>query len=151
MMEATATLESTAVHALNDLLKDCLAARDTYAIAIRRIERRHDEAAIALRVMHQDHADNARKLQKEVLALGGDPEEHTGASGMVAKAVEGVASFLGDASGLRALHEGEERCLTDAKKALPELEGSARAFVETMLIPRLGKHTELLDTLIARA
>ncbi|HKC25768.1 MAG TPA: DUF2383 domain-containing protein [Thermoanaerobaculia bacterium] len=151
MMETTATLESTAVHVLNDLLKDCLAARETYAVAIRRIERRHDEAAIALRVMHQDHAENARKLQKEVLALGGDPEEHTGASGMVAKAVEGVASFLGDASGLRALREGEERCLSDARKAMPELEGSARTFLEMTLIPRLGKHVELLDTLIARA
>lgn len=145
---STATLESTAVDTLNDLLKSCLAASETYGVAINSIERRHDEASIALRVLQHDHAENAHVLQKAILALGGDPEHGPGASGFLSKAKEGVASLLGDESAIRALKDAEERCLANARSAAKDVDGSAREVLETMVIPRLAQHVTLLDGLI---
>jgi hypothetical protein len=145
----TATLEATTVEALEDLLKACRAAKETYDIAIRRIERRHDEAAIALRVLEQDHAENVHKVQKMLLSLGGDPVQ--AGAGRMEKAVEGVASLLGDGPALRPLMEEERRCLAAARRAETALEEGSKELLEIHMIPRLEKHIELLESLSERA
>jgi len=147
----TETLEATGVTPLNDLLKACLAAQETYGVAIRRIEKRHDQAAIALRVLQQDHSENVHKIQKLILSLGGDPKVLAAPTALVTRAMEGVVSLFGDVSALRPLRDEEERCLEAARRAEPFLDDSPRSLLEMHLIPRLEKHVELLDALMSRS
>jgi hypothetical protein len=147
----TTTLTSNMVETLNGLLKTSLAAGKTYTIAIHKIERDRDREAIALRVIQRNHEENAGKLRAEIRRQGGDPEDKTGAFGVFSKAVEGVASLFGDSSAVRALREEEERALSQARRALGDLEGSARSLVSDVLIPSVTQHIELLEAVLSPA
>jgi hypothetical protein len=144
----TTTLTSNMVETLNGLLKTAMTAGKTYTIAIHKIERDRDREAIALRVIQRNHEENAGKLRAEIRRQGGDPEDKTGALGVFSKALEGVASLFGDSSAVRALREEEERALSQARRALGELEGSARSLVSDVLIPSVTQHIELLEAVL---
>ena len=115
----TTTLEATTVEAIEELLQACVAAKEAYDIAIRGIESRHDSAAIALRVLESDHAENVHKVQKMALAHGVDVSSTSVRP--LTRVVEGVVSMFGDAAALRALEPVERRCLDAATKAADAL------------------------------
>lgn len=143
-----ATLASSAVPVLNALLRTLRAAVDTYSKAIRHIERHRDRAAIALRVLHDDHLDMVEQVREEIRRRGGNPDGAPGAWGLWAKSVEGVASLFGDVAAVRALRESEEHGLQIARRALRKVDARAQGFLENAVIPSLDRHLELLTGIV---
>ena len=143
------TIDAAAVEALDELLQASLAAKESYDIAIRGVEARHDQASIALRVLESDHTENVHKVQKMVLAAGGTPTVTSGRP--MTRVVEGVVSMLGDNATIRSLEPVERRCLNAARRAAEEVDGDAKALLIDSIIPRLQKHAQLVGTLIENA
>jgi hypothetical protein len=144
-----ATLEATTIEAIEELLDSCLAAKEAYEIAIRGIEGRHESAAIALRVLESDHAENVHKVQKMAIAHGADVSRTNVRP--LTRVVEGVVSMFGDAATLRALEPVERRCLDAARKAADVLDGDAQSILRNSIVPRLEKHAQLVRTLVENA
>ena len=138
-----------AIDQLNSMLRGEISAVETYTQASRKIEGERAGDASLLREIEQEHGRNAQLIREEVKRLGGEADNASGAWGVWAKAVESIATLLGDAATLKALKEGEEHGLRDYKDALPKLDGASRELVERRLIPAQSRHITLLDELIA--
>jgi len=148
MATETATADKTTTDQLNSLLRGEISAVETYTQASRKIEGERAGDAALLRQIEQEHGRNAQFRREAVKRLGGEADNASGVWGVWAKAVEAIATLLGDAATLKALKEGEEHGLRDYKDALEKLDGTARELVERLLIPAQMRHIALLDELI---
>jgi len=140
-----------AIDQLNSLLRGEISAVETYTQALHKIEDDRAGDAALLREIEIEHGKNAQLLREEVRKLGGEADNASGAWGVWAKTVEGVATLFGDPVALKALKEGEEHGLKDYKDALEKLEGTSRDLVERLLIPAQHRHITLLDELISKS
>lgn len=139
---------------LNALLRDELAAIDTYRHAIERIRETHghDPRFGRLTDMLHDHELAASKLRELVHRLGGTAVRDAGPWGTWANTVLGAASLLGDKAALRALREGEESGVKDYRAALTEVTAVTTPDVLDVYawnLSREEEHVRQLDRLIA--
>lgn len=138
------------VEQLNSLLRGEISAVETYEQAIRKVGEDHVRDAAELRAIAREHGQNAQALREEIRRLGGDPEDSSGAWGVYAKTIEGVATLFGDASALKALKEGEEHGLKDYREALDDVDESSRPLITEVFLPAQQRHIAILDAMIEK-
>ena len=141
---------------LNELLRDELAAIETYRHAIDRNRKAHgqDVRFQQLTDMMHDHEQAAARLRDLVQRMGGTAVSSAGPWGTWANAVLGAASLLGDKAALRALKEGEESGVKDYRAALQEVTTLTTAEVLDVCALNLSReqeHVRQLDRLIVAA
>jgi bacterioferritin (cytochrome b1) len=139
---------------LNELLRDELAAIETYRHAIERVRKTHghDPRFEKLTDMLRDHELAASKLRELVHRLGGTAANDPGPWGTWANTVLNAASLLGDKAALRALREGEESGVKDYRAALKEVTAVTTPEVLDVYawnLSREEEHVRQLDRLIA--
>lgn len=130
----TQTTNKDDVKALNSFLRGEISAVETYDQALESVD--HDTAKQILATNRASHAERVAILRDEIIRLGGDPEDGSGAWGAFAKAVEGGAKIFGDSPAVAALEEGEDHGLADYKRDLDKLSPEVKSFVTTQLIPK---------------
>ena len=122
-----------AVDHLNSFLRGELSAVETYRQALQKLDGFSHRAT--LEQCARSHEQRVRLLTEEVRRLGGTPSTGSGPWGAFAKLVEGGAQIFGDKAAIAALEEGEDHGKADYRKDLKDLDGEARLFVESRVIP----------------
>ncbi len=144
----------TNIHTLDKLLKDELAATETYQQVLDKLK---EDAALGeseyLMPIYEDHKYAVSSLQAEIRQLGEMPCEVSGAWGTWAEIVQGGANMLGKKAALKALKAGEKSGADDYEEALqdPELPSDVRSLIETKLLSAQRSHIRTLDRLLDAA
>lgn len=134
---------------LSSLIKDELAAAETYRQALETV--RGPEAE-ALRRFETEHEDAARILRDRLAAVGVEPPEGTGLWGAWARAIEGSERFFDERAVLKILKLGEERGAADYQEALrdPALGDAVKELISGELLPNARARAEAMGKLVAR-
>ncbi|MDO8846362.1 DUF2383 domain-containing protein [Methylicorpusculum sp.] len=142
------------IEAINKLLKDELAATETYQQALNKLK---EDVSLGeaeqLMPIYEDHIVAVASLQTQSRDHGGTADEDAGAWGTWAKLLLGGATILGQQSVLKALHEGEKSGVEDYEEALKDTQLAAdlRSLIETKLLPAQKAHVRTLDLLLDAA
>jgi uncharacterized protein (TIGR02284 family) len=144
------TTVTKGVDQLNSLLRGEISAVETYDMAIRKVGDEHATEAAQLRAIAQEHGAHAQTLREEILRIGGEADDASGAWGAYAKTIEGVATLFGDASALKALKEGEEHGLKDYREAVEDVDSPAGEIITGVLIPAQQRHITTIDGMLQR-
>ena len=83
--------------------------------------------------------------------LGGSPPDSSGAWGIFAKAVEGLASVIGEKAAVAAQEEGEDHGLNEYRSRLSELDADTQDFIVARVLPSQTETHAILRTLKASA
>ena len=143
------TIPQGCIDACNRLLRGELSAVETYRQTIGKFE--GDPAVTALRQIQTEHEYAAELLKNNVLEMGGEPSADSGAWGVFAQTVQGVAKAFGESSALKGLQQGEEHGLDDYEDALEDddvLPG-CKELIRAELMPRTRQHIASLQSLEA--
>jgi hypothetical protein len=120
---------------LNKFLRGELSAVETYRQAIERL----NASAFAADLMEnkRSHEQRVEMLRNQILRLGGQCAEDSGAWGSFAKLVEGGAKLFGEKAAISALEEGEDHGLKLYRNNsdIAKLDLATRDFVERSLLP----------------
>lgn len=119
---------------LNGLLKGELAACETYAQAMSKVED-SPELFTTLTNCRMSHESRCRKLSQRIIELGGEPVTSSGAWGAFAKFIEGGAKIFGDKTAIAALEEGEDKGLQDYNDAILRCTGTTAQLLQLDLMP----------------
>lgn len=133
------------IEKLNSFLRGERSAVETYDQAIEKLE---DEPAIQqrLRSLRDSHSARVVELSDRIRALGGQPDETSGAWGGFANLVEGGAKLFGKSAAIAALEEGEDhgkRLYAD----LDELSEPVKEFMRSRIIPEQRRTHDTLSAL----
>jgi uncharacterized protein (TIGR02284 family) len=145
-METNLERNTDTTRSLNSLLRGEISACETYRQAIAKVG---DEPNLrtALQECLSSHESRVQLLREHIIQLGGKPAEGSGVWGAFAKLVEGGAKAFGDKAAIAALEEGEDKGLRDYREELDKLDGTARSFVETQLLPAQERSHRVLSSL----
>lgn len=142
------------IETIDKLLKDELAATETYQQALDKLRK---DAALGeseyLMPIYEEHKDAVSSLQAQIRQLGGTPSESSGAWGSWVEIVQGGANLLGKKTALKVLQEGEKNGAEDYENVLKDtdLPSNIRSLVETKLLPAQQAHIRTLDRLLDAA
>ncbi len=142
------------IKTVEKLLKDELAATETYQLALAKLR---EEVALGeaeyLMPIYEDHKEAVSSLQAGIRQLGETPSEDSGAWGAWAEIVQEGANILGKKTALRVLQEGEKNGADDYEEALEDIELpiTIRSLIETKLLPAQQAHIRTLDRLLEGA
>jgi uncharacterized protein (TIGR02284 family) len=139
------------IEKINKLLKDELAATETYQQALDLLRTVVDMSeSDHLLPIYENHKETVTHLQDQIRQLGGTPVEDSGAWGIWAKIVLGGANILGKEAVLKALQEGEINGVEDYKKVLEDIDlpPEIRALIDTKLLPTQKEHIKTLERLL---
>jgi len=138
---------SECIDVCNRLLRGELSAAETYRQTISKFE--GDPAVTTLRQILSDHEFAAELLRNNVLEMGGEPSTDSGAWGVFANTVQGVAKVFGESSALKGLQQGEEHGLDDYEDALEDddVMASCKDMIRADLMPRTRQHIASLQEL----
>jgi hypothetical protein len=133
---------------LNGLLRTELAAIETYHLALRKVRRQ--PCAAELHALETEHRSAAEALRQSVRRRAGRPARSSGAWGTWARIVEGTAQLFGNVAALRALRDGEVRCIAHYEGALAgeDIDQPARTLIASELLPAARARLTTLDRLI---
>lgn len=122
MHERTEPSEASELRAL---LRGELAAVETYGQAIERVK---DDPALrtTLQQCQVSHQKRCTRLERELQAIGLEPDQNSGVWGSFAKFIEGSASWIGPTAALAALEEGELHGLRSYQDTIEGRDASAR-------------------------
>jgi hypothetical protein len=120
---------------LNKFLRGELSAVETYRQALERLSA--STFAPELMENKRSHEQRVEMLRNQVLRLGGQCDEGSGAWGSFAKLVEGGAKLFGEKAAVAALEEGEDHGLKlyRSNSDIEKLDLATRDFVERSLLP----------------
>jgi len=118
---------------LNSLLRDELAAVDSYRRAMARV--RDPDAREELATALEAHAHRAEALRDRVKALGGKPAASPGPLGALFAIVEGAASLVSERATVALLEEEENRGLSRYRSEMPRLDPESHRLVLEHLLP----------------
>jgi bacterioferritin (cytochrome b1) len=137
---------------LNKLLRDEVAATETYRQALDKIRKDygHDSRFQDLTRMLQDHEQAAAQLRAHIRQLGGVESQGSGAWGTWSNTVMGAARLLGDKAALKALKEGEESGLKDYHAVIDRAPAEMTDSM-TSIVAREQEHVRQLDRMIEAA
>jgi hypothetical protein len=138
-------MQNTAVETLNECLRGEISAVETYRQALDTLT--SSPARIRLERARLSHEQRVERLRREVVRLGGQPVETSGAWGAFARLVEGSAKKLGDKAAIAALKEGEDRGLKLYRGDIDKLDPRTRAVVAREVLPEQERTHESLSTL----
>jgi demethoxyubiquinone hydroxylase (CLK1/Coq7/Cat5 family) len=138
-------MQDTTVDTLNEFLRGEISAVETYRQALDKLQ--SSPARIQLEQCRRSHEQRVERLRREVVRLGGKPEEGSGAWGAFAQLVEGSAKVLGEKAAISALEEGEDRGLKLYRDDLENLDLASRAVVEREVLPAQERTHQSLSTL----
>jgi hypothetical protein len=138
-------MQNTAVETLNEFLRGEISAVETYRQALDTLT--SSPARIRLEQARLSHEQRVERLRREVVRLGGQPVETSGAWGAFARLVEGSAKKLGDKAAIAALEEGEDRGLKLYRVDIDKLDPRTRAVVQREVLPEQERTHESLSTL----
>lgn len=131
---------------LNSLLKGELAALDTYAQALEKVDDT-PELFSTLTNVRLSHESRSRKLTQRVLDLGGEPATSAGAWGAFAKFLEGGAKLFGDKAAIAVLEEGEDKGLRDYTDAIEKCGGLTCDLLQFDLLPEQKRTHDMMSSL----
>jgi bacterioferritin (cytochrome b1) len=127
------TTQHITIDALNSLLKDELAAIQTYDVAL------HDRSAFSgkteLSQCQRSHEARAVILREKIVSLGGEPASGPGVAGAWSKLVERGAVAISEDMAIAALEQGEDRVLHDYRAKLADVPPDVRVFLESKILP----------------
>ena len=120
---------------LNKFLRGELSAVETYRQALERMGA--STFAADLLENKRSHEQRVEMLRNQVLRLGGQCDDDSGAWGSFAKLVEGGAKLFGEKAAVAALEEGEDHGLKlyRSNSDIEKLDLATRDFVERSLLP----------------
>ena len=126
------------------MLRGELSAVETYEQCIEKM----DEVSMKqqLAVLRTSHVTRATKLKSRIRAMGGEPENSSGAWGTFAKLVEGGAKLFGKKAAISALEEGEDHGKKEYAN-VDDLTPEVRHFVQTQLVPEQLRTHDALNAL----
>jgi uncharacterized protein (TIGR02284 family) len=130
---------------LNSFLRGELSAVETYRQALDTVDNVPHRSTLEL--CARSHQERVSLLRDEVQRRGGRPAEGSGAWGAFARAIEGVASTLGEKAAIAALEEGEDHGRDDYKRDTQKLDASARVLIETRVLPEQKRTHDAISTL----
>jgi len=139
---------SAAIDRLNKMLRDELAALETYDQALGTFDK-YPAALTELKRIRDDHREAVRVLREHITEHGGTPSETSGAWGAIAAALTEAAKVIGPDTTLIDLKRGEEHGLNDYKEAVKKAELPAECLdlVRNKLLPRCSEHVASLDNI----
>lgn len=146
-MNPTSDINQDCIKECNSLLRGELSAVETYEQAIEKFG--HESESPTLRRIKDEHQASVRDLQESITAMGGIPDDESGAWGTFATAVQGAANLFGDDSAVAALKQGEKHGERDYEDALEKhfLLPACRDQIQSKLLPRVKSHISTLDSL----
>ena len=132
---------------LEALCRGELAAVETYnaALASASLRRFHGQLVRCQR----SHQNRVHLLGWRIHLLGGTPPESSGAWGIFARTIEGLASAIGEKTALAALEEGEDHGLNEYRSRLSELDADTQDFVAARVLPDQTETHTIVRTLKA--
>ena len=139
------TTHNATVDTLNGFLRGEISAVETYRQALDKLQT--SPSRVQLEQCRRSHEQRVERLRREVLRLGGKPEEGSGAWGAFASLVEGSAKVLGDKAAISALEAGEDRGLKLYRDEIGKLDATARAVIESEVLPEQERTHQSLSTL----
>jgi len=139
------------VDALNSLLRGEIAAVATYDQAIGKFEAK--AIASELRHIRDEHQRAVVALRERVTTFGGTPSDGAGAWGAFASAVTEAAKFLGPATAISALQQGEQHGINQYEEVLGNeaVDAECKNLVRSDLLPKSRAHVTELDRLLGSA
>jgi hypothetical protein len=141
-------MDARTIDGLNCLLRDELAAVETYAEALTCRTSLLGEPDLSQ--CKRSHEVRMRLLRNKIAALGGNPATSSGLRGVWERMIEEGALTIGDGVAVRALEAGEDQVLRDYRAALPKLDPEVRSFVQRSLLPGEEYTRRTLGHLVAR-
>ncbi len=138
-------MQNTSVETLNGFLRGEISAVETYRQALDRLA--SSPSRVQLEQCRRSHEERVEKLRRQVVRLGGEPAEGSGAWGAFARVVEGSAKGLGEKAAIAALEEGEDHGLKLYKSDIAKLDPTSRAVIETEILPAQQRTHYSLSTL----
>ncbi len=132
-MNSTENRNQTNIDQFNTFLRGEISAVETYRLALEKLGTESGSRR-ELETCRMSHAQRVSTIKEKIQALGGTPEETSGAWGTFAKFVEGSATVLGDNVAIAALEQGEDHGLAEYR-ATDNLTIEARTLVATQLLP----------------
>jgi len=139
------TTQNTTVATLNGFLRGEISAVETYRQALDKLQT--SPSRVELEQCRRSHEQRVDRLRQEVVRAGGTPEEGSGAWGAFAKLVEGSAKVLGEKAAISALEQGEDHGLKLYRDELEKLDATARAVIESEVLPAQERTHKSLSTL----
>lgn len=135
------------IEVCNQLLRGELSAIETYDQAVAKLE--NNPNVIRLERIRNDHRDSARKLRENVIKMGGEPDQSSGAWGTFATLVEGGAQMFGESAALSALVEGEEHGIKEYERALSDDDvlADCKSMIRSELLPKQRQHINELQSI----
>ena len=144
------TLTTTQEHCIdicNGLLRGELSAIETYDLAVEK----HSGATATeeLRRICEDHSRSANLLSANVREMGGEPDQDSGAWGLLATAVQATANLFGEDSAIDSLRKGEVAGRNDYQEALldDDVMAESKLMIREELLPPVIEHIATLDKL----
>ena len=139
------TTQNTTVATLNGFLRGEISAVETYRQALDKLQT--SSSRVELEQCRRSHEQRVDRLRREVMRAGGTPEEGSGAWGAFAKLVEGSAKAFGEKAAISALEQGEDHGLKLYRDEMEKLDATARAVIETEVLPAQEHTHRSLSTL----
>ena len=139
------TTQNATVATLNGFLRGEISAVETYRQALEKFQT--SPARVELEQCRRSHEQRVERLRQEVMRLGGQPEEGSGAWGSFARLVEGSAKAFGEKAAISALEEGEDHGLKLYRDEIGKLDATARLVVESEVLPAQERTHQSLSTL----
>ena len=138
-------MQTNPVETLNELLRGEISAVETYRQALEKLSGSPNRAE--LEECRRSHEMRVQKLREQVVRMGGNPDETSGAWGTFAKLFEGGAKAFGEKAAIAALEEGEDHGLRLYKGDIDKLDPASRALVEQDMLPAQERTHRSLSTL----
>jgi len=127
------SMNTTTIDLLNSLLRDELAAVESYSVAL------HDRSAFSAKAelsrCQRSHEVRVSILHDKIASLGGEPAVTAGLGGTWSKLVESGAAAISDDMAIRALEQSEDRVLRDYRKGIASGDPEVQAFLEGVVLP----------------
>jgi Domain of unknown function (DUF2383) len=139
------TTQKTTVDTLNGFLRGEISAVETYRQALDKLST--SPSRMQLEQCRRSHEERVERLRQEVVRLGGQPEQGSGAWGAFARVVEGSAKALGEKAAIAALEEGEDRGLKLYRDEMGKLDATARSVIESEVLPAQERTHQSLSAL----
>ncbi len=133
------------VETLNDLLRGEISAVETYRQAIDKLSA--SPSRVELEQCKRSHELRVGQLREQVVRLGGQPVQGSGAWGSFAKLVEGGAKVFGEKAAIAALEEGEDHGLKLYRDDMAKLDSVMRVLIERDLLPEQERTHSALSAL----
>jgi hypothetical protein len=147
MSQSTLQQDHHCIEVCNQLLRGEISAVETYNKAIEKFS--GEPQVTQLIHIRDEHNISVINLKENILALGGSPDDDSGAWGTFTNAVQAAANLLGDDAALYALIEGENygRGLYEAALENEHVLAHSKSLFNEALLPRIDKHLLTLNTL----